>query len=317
MGVKVKVFSLTGRSGSANGPLAIATVCPMAPGTVGVPYAAGVAASGGTPPYTITIGAGALPAGLSLAGGVISGTPTASGTATFTLHVQDSLGATANKSCSIVISDFSFSESFQRADQPFMAGTNFHCIWDPTNGLAGSALLGTQMASAVNVVGTDHLQITNPLAGSVTPPFYVMPIPVPFGLFGLAQYSQVAFVSSVGATIRFGPCVLADPNSGSCYYMSFDATGQWFVRKMAAGTVLIPTNAGRTFAGGDVAKLRATYSGANTVLTVSKNGVDVISATDSTAPYSSGMPGMFGEGEGGGGNTINVNLFQCGSGQGP
>lgn len=47
--------------------------------TVGVPYTATLAASGGTSPYTFTLTSGTLPAGLSLAPstGAISGTPTA------------------------------------------------------------------------------------------------------------------------------------------------------------------------------------------------------------------------------------------------
>lgn len=64
-------------------------------GTVGVPYSEDVSATGtGTTPYTWTVTAGALPAGLSLTDasnkGRISGTPTTTGTYTFTLQVADS-----------------------------------------------------------------------------------------------------------------------------------------------------------------------------------------------------------------------------------
>jgi MBG domain/Bacterial Ig-like domain (group 3)/Putative Ig domain/NHL repeat len=53
-----------------------------------------VSASGGTSPYTFTVSTGSLPAGLSLsAGGVLSGTPTAVGTFTFTIQAQDSTGS--------------------------------------------------------------------------------------------------------------------------------------------------------------------------------------------------------------------------------
>lgn len=64
----------------------------MPNGTVGVAYSQAMTTSGGTPSYTWSISAGTLPAGLTLAPatGVISGTPTAAGTSTFTVTVTDS-----------------------------------------------------------------------------------------------------------------------------------------------------------------------------------------------------------------------------------
>ena len=64
----------------------------------GQPYASeAFTAAGGVPPYDWTIVDGALPPGLSLdsfSGGLL-GTPSAAGTYSFTLQVQDSLGAAA------------------------------------------------------------------------------------------------------------------------------------------------------------------------------------------------------------------------------
>ncbi|MGC2111487.1 MAG: Ig domain-containing protein [Candidatus Korobacteraceae bacterium] len=53
-------------------------------------YAASLAAAGGLPPYSWTIVSGVLPAGLSLRAGGIKGTPTAAGSASFTVQVADS-----------------------------------------------------------------------------------------------------------------------------------------------------------------------------------------------------------------------------------
>jgi uncharacterized protein YhjY with autotransporter beta-barrel domain len=63
-------------------------------GTQNVAYSQTVSATGGTGPYTFTISAGALPTGLSLNGstGVISGTPTGSGSSSFTVRALDTLG---------------------------------------------------------------------------------------------------------------------------------------------------------------------------------------------------------------------------------
>ncbi|WP_425510807.1 putative Ig domain-containing protein [Xanthomonas hortorum] len=59
--------------------------------TAGSAYSQSLTASGGTAPYSFAVTAGALPAGLTLsAAGVLSGTPTASGTFNFTATATDS-----------------------------------------------------------------------------------------------------------------------------------------------------------------------------------------------------------------------------------
>ena len=73
-------------------------------GTVGTPYAAAVAATGGTAPYTWALSAGALPAGLALnGGGGISGTPSVAGSSTFTLKVTDAVGGTTSLAYTVSI----------------------------------------------------------------------------------------------------------------------------------------------------------------------------------------------------------------------
>ena len=69
------------------------TTTTLAPGTVGRPYTAQLAATGGATPYTWALGAGTLPPGLSLdsATGVISGTPGAAGTYSFAVTVTASV----------------------------------------------------------------------------------------------------------------------------------------------------------------------------------------------------------------------------------
>jgi hypothetical protein len=60
-------------------------------GTAGTAYSLALTVNGGTAPYTWSISSGALPAGLTLStSGVLSGTPTAAGTSTFTVQVKDS-----------------------------------------------------------------------------------------------------------------------------------------------------------------------------------------------------------------------------------
>jgi arylsulfatase A-like enzyme len=63
----------------------------LAPGRVSTTYNQTLQASGGTGPYTYAIKSGStLPAGLTLSGGVLSGTPTVTGRSTFTIIASDS-----------------------------------------------------------------------------------------------------------------------------------------------------------------------------------------------------------------------------------
>ena len=62
----------------------------LAPATAEVAYSQTFTTSGGTAPYTYAVSGGALPAGLTLNNGVLSGTPSAAGTFNFTVRSTDS-----------------------------------------------------------------------------------------------------------------------------------------------------------------------------------------------------------------------------------
>ena len=70
-------------------PLAITTTS-LPNGTVSTTYTATLAASGGIAPYAWSLAGGALPPGLTLSStGVITGTPTTTGTSSFTVRATD------------------------------------------------------------------------------------------------------------------------------------------------------------------------------------------------------------------------------------
>jgi hypothetical protein len=95
-----KAFTLTVAAG-----LAFTTPPTLPSGAVGVPYSQGLVATGGTPPYTFSIIAGALPNGLGLSAvsNLITGTPVSSGTFTFTIRVKDSNSVTFSQAFSLTI----------------------------------------------------------------------------------------------------------------------------------------------------------------------------------------------------------------------
>ena len=89
-------FGITVSAGSAG--LSISGT-PGTAATVGTQYSFTPTAAGGTTPYTFSINAGTLPAGLSInsSTGAITGTPTTAGTsAGIVVRVTDNAGATAN-----------------------------------------------------------------------------------------------------------------------------------------------------------------------------------------------------------------------------
>jgi hypothetical protein len=71
-------------------PAPVVATTSLPAGIIGTTYSAQLGASGGTSPLAWTVASGSLPAGLSLStGGLLSGTPTALGTSTFTVKATD------------------------------------------------------------------------------------------------------------------------------------------------------------------------------------------------------------------------------------
>jgi hypothetical protein len=86
-------------------PTLTITTTSLPSGTVSQPYSRPVQATGGTGAFTWTISAGTLPPNLTLdrTTGVISGTPTAAGTSSFTVRVADTAGQSDTQPLSITI----------------------------------------------------------------------------------------------------------------------------------------------------------------------------------------------------------------------
>ncbi len=81
------------------------TFTPPPAAELGSPYTNQLTESGGVGPFTWTISTGALPAGLALnsSTGLLSGTPTAVGTSTFTVRIVDANGQSDTKAATIVV----------------------------------------------------------------------------------------------------------------------------------------------------------------------------------------------------------------------
>jgi hypothetical protein len=84
--------------------LRITTTSPLPGGTSGAFYSDTILAWGGTSPYTWSKTSGTLPAGVTFLGGVLSGTPTSTGTWTFGVQVNDTASHSATASFNVTIS---------------------------------------------------------------------------------------------------------------------------------------------------------------------------------------------------------------------
>jgi hypothetical protein len=104
-----RVTDSLSRSGSRNLTLTVyrvPSVYPVVLGDAYVPeaYSGSIPGSDGKPPLTLSLASGALPDGLSLSSqGSLTGTPTAPGTASFTVMVQDANGRTGTRAFSLPV----------------------------------------------------------------------------------------------------------------------------------------------------------------------------------------------------------------------
>nr|WP_234902099.1 putative Ig domain-containing protein [Agrobacterium rubi] len=106
--------------------------------TVGTAYSQTVAASGGASPYTYAVTSGSLPAGLSLntSTGVISGTPTTAGNASFTVTAADANTATGSAAYTLAV-----------------ASQAVTLTVSPTSGALTSGTVGTAYSGSVSAMG--------------------------------------------------------------------------------------------------------------------------------------------------------------------
>lgn len=211
---------------TVSGPVTITTTS-LPDGTIGTAYSQTLAATGGTTPYTWAVTTGTLPAGLTLAAatGVISGTPTAAATSSFTVTVTDAGKVTAKQALSIATATAltvtptslpaatvgtAFTQKFTAAGgkSPYtfsMTGTlppgfTFTASSATIAGTAPAAESGTFSLTVTDASGRT---VTLPLTLTATvAPLTVTPTTLPTATVGVA-YSQVLTASGGIAPYTF------------------------------------------------------------------------------------------------------------------
>ncbi len=223
---------------TASSGLNITTASPLMNATLNSAYSATVTATGGTPPYTWSLGSGSvLPAGLSLTSGTpsgtVSGTPTATGTFKFTLNVTDSAGTPATSSASFLLT--------------VSGSTALNCPTTVNLTLCGSYLIGiggfvgtsgpAGMGASFVADNSGHIvsgvEDINSVSGaqanvSITGGSYVM------DASGDGR-GVLTLIDSNAASRTFRFVLESVANAGSGAIEEFDASGT-----LAAGTILGP-----------------------------------------------------------------------------
>ncbi|MEE9694753.1 putative Ig domain-containing protein [Aeromonas hydrophila] len=232
-------FTYTATNASGTSSPATVTITVSAPtlaitpttlpdGTQGTAYSQTVTATGGSTPYTYAITAGSLPAGLSLntSSGVISGTPSASGTGNFTVTATDANSATGSQAYSLVINGLPPVANAVSATVAANSSTNPITL-NITGGAASSVAVasaashGTATASGTSITytptagyaGSDNFTYTATNASGTsspatvtitvsTPTLAITPTTLPDGTQGMA-YSQTLTASGGSAPYTY------------------------------------------------------------------------------------------------------------------
>lgn len=197
----------------------------------------------------------------------------------------------------------SFSDSFQRADEPFFIGDNWYPIIDQST---SGAFSGPQIAASMSVAGGTQLVLGNTAAlntNSLQMMFIPRPVYPPF-IINNSQRATVKFNSRSGAAgtidARAGLIVLANTNqtgvNGECYALTIAQAGNdvLTLRRGVIFTASVPAGwANIVVVPGDTFALEAIVGAASNTINVYLNGALNQSIVDADASRPrAGMYGM-------------------------
>lgn len=191
-------------------------------GTNGTAYSQAITPSGGTGPYTCSVTAGALPAGISLTNNVLVGTPTVTGSYNFTITCTDANGVAGQRTYSLTI------------DPGQVLAIGPASLPNATNGTAYS-----QTVVATGGSGTGYVYTldsgTLPTGLSMSAGGVISGTPTAAGTYtftvravdsaGNFQTKSYTITVDPGAVLNLGPASLPRATNGTAYSQTVVATG--------------------------------------------------------------------------------------------
>ncbi len=195
--------------------------------TVGSTYSQTISASGGNGTYSYAVTAGSLPAGLILnaSSGVLSGTPTAGGSFSFTITATDTASATGSKAYSVTVAapTISFSPT------TLTAGTVGSAYSQSISGSGGTAPYGSYIVKTGALPAGLSLSSGGVVSGTPTAGgTFTFTVQGTDSSTGSGPYSATSSTISltIGApTISFAPTTLTGGTVGVAYSQSISGSG--------------------------------------------------------------------------------------------
>jgi hypothetical protein len=315
--VRVADSSAPAKTATANLSIAVAVaVTPVTistsslpGGTVSSAYSSTLAAAGGTTPYSWSLSAGSLPAGLTLSGsGVISGTPTAAGTSSFTIKVTDSSAQsdTANLSLAISVATGGGGATVVLCPNNGETGNNANCAPSPTLdfGKQGTGTTSAALSISVNNCSTSNIAACTG-TGSLTlgSPHYTItgPNAADFSNTGSGTCSNgLGLNSGSDCTIvlRFTPSQGAGTNESATLTVNSNGVGNPHTMSLTGTSAAVTTvSSCQNLNGGTNYQLTASVSAPGTCFTVGGSNTDInlngFTVTYCTSSQSSLVGGVF------------------------
>jgi hypothetical protein len=238
-GVTAGITTISAMLGSVSGnttltiqppPLAITTTS-LPSGTVSTAYTTTLAASGGITPYTWSLAGGALPPGLTLSStGVITGTPTATVTSSFTVRATDASipAQTATNLLSITINSAGTSGLIGNTNE----GTLTDTMWD-----GGAWINACRFQAASNMVVSTMRAKVAAIPGKYKCAIYSHSSSQPSRLLGsttevsnpASGWQSFPLTSSLALTkgTYYWLAIWADDANARVYYSGNDGTLRW------------------------------------------------------------------------------------------
>ena len=214
-------------------PAIVVSPATLSGGTVGTPYSQTVTATGGTGSYTFSR-SGTLPTGLTLNAttGVISGTPTAAGTRTFTIRATDGNGAIGSRAYTVTVS-----AAIVVNPATLPGGTVGSAYSRTVSATGGTGTKTFSVSAGVLPAGLSLSPSSGVISGTPTiagPSSFTIRATDTIGAFGTRSY---AVTINVGITVN--PASLPNGTSGTPYSRTVSATGGTgtFTYSVSAGSL--------------------------------------------------------------------------------